>query len=84
MVCGAGALALAAFGYFIVQTILKSLDRACDVARAIARGDLLLKFATAASDETLKPRPTPMQPPRAKHAIAAPQRKLGNILKITK
>ncbi|WP_293606050.1 methyl-accepting chemotaxis protein, partial [Polaromonas sp. UBA4122] len=52
MVCGAGALAMAGFGYFIVQTILKPLDKACEVARAIAGGDLLHKFATAASDET--------------------------------
>ncbi len=50
--CGLAALALAGFGYFIVQTILKPLDKASGVARAIAGGSLLLKFPTAATDET--------------------------------
>ncbi|MDO9112379.1 MAG: HAMP domain-containing protein, partial [Polaromonas sp.] len=50
--CGLAALALAGFGYFIVQTILKPLDKASGVARAIAGGALLLKFPTAATDET--------------------------------
>ncbi len=51
-VCGAGALLTVLFGYFISRTILRPLDRALEVARAIAGGDLSLQFEVAAWDET--------------------------------
>lgn len=50
--CGAGALFTLLFGYFISRTILRPLDRALDVAHAIAGGDLSHKFEAAAWDET--------------------------------
>ncbi len=50
--CSIGAILSVLFGYFISRTILKPLDKALEVARAIADGDLSAQFETAASDET--------------------------------
>ncbi|MBU1224779.1 MAG: PAS domain-containing protein [Gammaproteobacteria bacterium] len=50
--CGVGALLTLLFGYFISRTILKPLDRALDVANAIAGGDLSHRFEASAWDET--------------------------------
>ncbi|MCL5061026.1 MAG: methyl-accepting chemotaxis protein [Candidatus Thermoplasmatota archaeon] len=47
-----GALLSVLFGYFISRTILKPLDKALEVAHAIAGGDLSLQFEMAAWDET--------------------------------
>ena len=47
-----GAILLVLFGYFISRTILKPLDKALEVAHAIAGGDLSLRFEMAAWDET--------------------------------
>ncbi|MHB1677277.1 MAG: PAS domain-containing protein [Sulfuriferula sp.] len=47
-----GGLLLALFGYFISSTILKPLDRALEIAHAIAWGDLSLRFEMSESDET--------------------------------
>lgn len=47
-----GGLLLALFGYFISSTILKPMDRALEVAHAIAWGDLSLRFEMSESDET--------------------------------
>jgi len=50
--CGVGATLSVLFGYFISRTILKPLDKAVEVARAIAGGDLSARFEMAPSDET--------------------------------
>ena len=50
--CSVGALLSVLFGYFISRTILKPLDKALEVARAIAGGDLSLRFEMDAWDET--------------------------------
>ncbi|MDP2025163.1 PAS domain-containing methyl-accepting chemotaxis protein [Sulfuriferula sp.] len=50
--CSAGALASVLFGYFITRTILRPMDKALEVAQAIAAGDLSLRFEMAAWDET--------------------------------
>lgn len=47
-----GGLLFALFGYFISTTILKPIDRALEVAHAIAWGDLSLRFEMSESDET--------------------------------
>ncbi|MHB0919206.1 MAG: methyl-accepting chemotaxis protein, partial [Thiobacillus sp.] len=49
---GGGALLSILFGYFISRTILKPLDKALEVAHAIAGGDLSVRFEMAAWDET--------------------------------
>ncbi|ODU06257.1 MAG: chemotaxis protein [Thiobacillus sp. SCN 63-1177] len=49
---GIGALLTLLFGYFISRTILRPLDRALDIAHAIAGGDLSLQFEVSAWDET--------------------------------
>jgi methyl-accepting chemotaxis protein len=49
--CGVGAILSVLFGYFISRTILRPLDKALDVARAIASGDLSARFEMAPSDE---------------------------------
>ncbi len=48
----AGALLTLMFGMFINRTIVRPLDRALDVAHAIAGGDLSLRFEARAWDET--------------------------------
>ena len=50
--CGIGAILSVLFGYFISRTILQPLDKALEVARAIAGGDLSARFEMAPSDET--------------------------------
>ena len=50
--CGVGALLTLLFGYFISRTILQPLDRALEVANAIAGGDLSHRFEASAWDET--------------------------------
>ncbi len=50
--CGVGALLTLLFGYFISRTILRPLDRALGVARAIAGGDLSHRFEVTAWEET--------------------------------
>lgn len=50
--CGVGALLTLLFGYFVSRTILKPLDRALEVANAIAGGDLSHRFEASAWDET--------------------------------
>jgi aerotaxis receptor len=52
MACVTGAILTLLFGYFISRTILRPLDRALGVARAIAGGDLSLQFEVSAWDET--------------------------------
>ena len=47
-----GALLTLLFGYFISRTILRPLDRALGVARAIAGGDLSHRFEVTAWEET--------------------------------
>ena len=49
---GIGALLLVLFGWFISSTILKPLDRATEVAHAIAWGNLGLEFEMTEFDET--------------------------------
>jgi aerotaxis receptor len=49
---GMGGLLLLLFGYFISSTILKPIDRALEVAHAIAWGNLSTEFEINASDET--------------------------------
>ena len=48
----AGALLSVLFGYFISRTILRPLDRALEVAHAVAAGDLSVRFEMATWDET--------------------------------
>jgi len=52
--CSIGAILSVLFGFFISRTILKPLDRAVEVARAIAGGDLSARFEMAPSDETVQ------------------------------
>ena len=47
-----GAVLSMLFGYFISRTILQPLDKALGVAHAIAGGDLSIRFAMSAWDET--------------------------------
>ena len=51
---GTGAVFSILFGYFISRTILKPIDKALEVAHAIAGGDLSIRFEMSAWDETGK------------------------------